>query len=305
MRNGRILVQTLNHRHDLRDAGFVVRAEQRGAVSHDEVVAEMLGQAFEHRRLHDHAELFVDDDGAAVVVLHDARVDVLAARLGGSVHVRDKSERGNGVRLGKVRRDRPHHIAMLVDARVLHAERAQLIDQQVRQIPLTRRRGDALAARLRLGVDLHVTQEAVFYALHSALLSSILEGARHAIPHGAPSKVINVHSPMPRRAAVARRTERTAHRPSAHAVSRTAPSGRGRLRGGYPRKGSRPPHAPAPPRAERASRNGNAPCTAGNATRAGTPSNRRWGWGCRPRARWGHAPPNGLVGGMADSNARV
>ena len=45
-----------------------------------------------------------------------------------------------------------------------------------------------------------------------------------------------------------------------------------------PRRGSRRPRDQVPLRAAQASRNGSAPCTEGNAMRAGSPSDRRWGW---------------------------
>ena len=118
----RILVQIFHERHDLRHARLVVGAEQRGAVGHDKVVANMLRKRGEVLLVEHHAELLVDDDGAALVVLDDARVHALAARLGGGIHMGDETDCRSGSAFGKVGGDVPHHIAVLIDARVFHAE---------------------------------------------------------------------------------------------------------------------------------------------------------------------------------------
>ena len=117
-----VLVQVLHERHDLRHARLVVGAEQRGTVGHDKIIADMLRKRGEVLLVEHHAELLVDDDGAALVVLNDAGVHALAARLGGGVHMGDETDSRSGGTFGKVGGDMAHHIAVLIDARVFHAE---------------------------------------------------------------------------------------------------------------------------------------------------------------------------------------
>ena len=88
----RVAHQELGRIHDLGDAGLVVGAEQRGAVTRDDVVADLAGQrgmlgSADHLR-----RIARQRDVAAAVVAHDLRLDVGAGAIGRGVHMRAEAD---------------------------------------------------------------------------------------------------------------------------------------------------------------------------------------------------------------------
>jgi len=138
--------------HDLRHARLVVGPEQRRAVGVDQRVALEERQLGELRDAH--RELSVEDDVAAVVLLDDARPDVLAAHVGRGVHMGDEADDRSVPASGR-RGDRAHHIAVSVHRHFGHAECLHLVAQDAEQHLLLfgRGKGSALLRRLRVVGD--------------------------------------------------------------------------------------------------------------------------------------------------------
>ncbi len=114
--------------HDLGEPGLVVGAEQGGAVSGDDVVADLVLQ----RRMLGGANhlggVGRQHDVAATIVLDDLGFDVLAGAIGRCVHVRAKADDGH--LLVGVGRDGRIDIAVFVEMGVGEAHRLQLDRQQ-------------------------------------------------------------------------------------------------------------------------------------------------------------------------------
>ena len=95
--------QHFGHRHDLRDTGLVIGAEQRGTVGRDERFALVLEQFRELlRREHQRCVAGTPDgrterDVRPVVVADELRADVGAGGLGRRVHVGDEPDDFVGV----------------------------------------------------------------------------------------------------------------------------------------------------------------------------------------------------------------
>ena len=132
---------------DLSDAGFIVSAQQGGAVGGDEGLALQLLQEGEGGGLHDHAGAGQGDIAAVVVLVEDG-LDVLAGSVGGGVHVGDEAQRGLLLAaLGGG--DAAVDVAVLVHKGVLNADGFHLFHQQVGEVefPCGRRMGAGLGVR--------------------------------------------------------------------------------------------------------------------------------------------------------------
>ena len=132
---------------DLSDAGFIVSAQQGGAVGGDESLALQLLQKGEGGGLHDHAGAGQGDIAAVVVLVEDG-LDVLAGSVGGGVHVGDEAQRGlllAALGGGNAAVD----VAVLVHKGVLNADGFHLFHQQVGEVefPCGRRMGAGLGVR--------------------------------------------------------------------------------------------------------------------------------------------------------------
>ena len=119
----------LDELHDLRDARFVVRAQQGRAVCDNQLLSDIF---FENGKL-----AFRDDFAVFqphVAAADDAvGLDVPARAYGFGVHVRDEPQRGKSLGVcGKLCID----IAVFVEAHVLRAQRFQLLRQQARESEL-------------------------------------------------------------------------------------------------------------------------------------------------------------------------
>ena len=138
--------QGLGSGQDLSDAGFVVSAQQGGAVGGDEGLALQLLQEGEGGGLHDHAGAGQGDVAAVVVFVEDG-LDILAGSVGGGVHVGDEAQRG--LFSQPWWRDAAVDVAVLVHKGVLDADGLHLFHQQVGEVefPCGRRMGAGLGVR--------------------------------------------------------------------------------------------------------------------------------------------------------------
>ena len=158
--------QVLRGGHDLGHARLVVGAEQRRAVGVDQRVSLEELQFGEVRD--PHRELAVQRDVAAVVLLDDAGLDILAAHVGRRVHMGDEADHGS-VLAARRRGDGAHHVAVSVHRDFGHAERLHFVAQSGQQdfLFLGRRERAALLGRLRVVGD--VFQES-FFEVHGVVL---------------------------------------------------------------------------------------------------------------------------------------
>ena len=132
---------------DFRDARFVVRAEKRRSVGHDERLPVVAG---EHREI-----LFAHDDSllrvqryVAALIFHDACVNVMTGSLGRDVHVRDEADSGR-VLTALGRRELGEEIPVFVEVDAGDPERAQLIRESLREHELFGRRRAGFAVLVR------------------------------------------------------------------------------------------------------------------------------------------------------------
>ncbi len=150
-----VLLQNLLRRcEDLRDAGFVIRAEHRGAVCHNQRSALHIGK---HRELPHFnrpaaaAERYV----TAVIILYDTRIHMCAAEIRHGIHMGNQSDCRCILAPGR-RRYRAVHIAAVIDAGIFYAHRLHLIDELSGQIELVRRRRRGLAGLAAHRIKRHI-----------------------------------------------------------------------------------------------------------------------------------------------------
>lgn len=123
-------LEILHQGHDLGHAGLVVRPQEGGAVGDDQVLPQVLVQTLVYVGAHGHAQSLVEDDGPAVVVLHDPGPDPRAAGLGGGVHMGDQAQGHPLPTLREVGREGPHDVAVPVHTGVLHTQGPELLRQE-------------------------------------------------------------------------------------------------------------------------------------------------------------------------------
>ena len=141
---------------DLGHARLVVRAEERRAVGHDQLLPDIaLQRRIVPRREHRRAERQL-----AALIAHDARLNVFAARGGRGVHVGDQAEGACVLATGRGRQVRVD-IAVFVKLRALHPERVQLVGQSLAQDALTRRAGDGVGRLVRRRIKEHIAQKSL------------------------------------------------------------------------------------------------------------------------------------------------
>ncbi|OQC36253.1 MAG: hypothetical protein BWX64_02159 [Acidobacteria bacterium ADurb.Bin051] len=145
---------------DLRHPRLVVGAEERGSRGGHDVVADLLGQVRVVGVAQDRGRVVRQHQVLPLVVPMDDRLHPGARHLRRGVDVGDEADhRHLGLRAGG--RDRRRHVAPFVDRGIGQAERAQLVDERPQEVELFRGGGVALRLLVRLGVDLHVAQEAL------------------------------------------------------------------------------------------------------------------------------------------------
>ena len=109
----RMSLQIFHSSDNLSDTRLVVGSEQRLAVGHDKVLTLVFAKLREIGRRKHHIAVFVEHDVAALVSLHDARVDVASRHVGRRVEMGDESHSRHF--LVNVARKSGHQIAILVE----------------------------------------------------------------------------------------------------------------------------------------------------------------------------------------------
>ena len=137
-----LVYDALSGGHYRGDAGLVVRAENGGAVGGDEgltLEGSQMRELFDRQAAPARAE----DDVAAVIVLDELRLNVLAGEVGYGVKMGDEADAGL-VLIALARGDEAVNIGVLVLIYALQPKRAHLVGQHVAQCEL------AVAARYAL-----------------------------------------------------------------------------------------------------------------------------------------------------------
>ena len=165
---------------DLSNAGFVVSAQQGGAVGGDEGLALHGGKEGEGGDLH-HLAGGGQHHVAAVIVLVQDGVHVLATGIRGGVHVGNQTQCGlflaaGGGGQGTV------DVAVFVHPGILHAQSLQLLHQLVSQIKLPRSGRMGAGLRVRGGVDLDVIKQSFIGAHNKAHSFNNIEGPQLCDP---------------------------------------------------------------------------------------------------------------------------
>ena len=151
----------LHRSHDLGKACFVVCAEQRRAVGHDQLVAHVAFKTGAER--FGEGNVVVELELTALVA-HETGLDVLARGVGRSIHVRDERDdrRVHALACG----ERCEHIAAVVHVNVFEMKRFELLHQNVSEILLPLRGGRSAGEIIRGGVVGHIAQKTRFGRFH-------------------------------------------------------------------------------------------------------------------------------------------
>ena len=170
----------LHSGHDLSHTGLIVCTQQGGAVGGDQGLALHGGKEGEGRNLH-HLAGGGQHHVAAVIVLVQDGVHVLAAGIRGGVHVGNQTQRGlflaaGGGGQGTV------DVAVLVHPGILHAQSLQFLHQLVSQIKLPRSGRMGAGLRVRGGVDLDVIKQSFIGAHNKAHSFNNIEGPQLCDP---------------------------------------------------------------------------------------------------------------------------
>ena len=105
-----VALQHRQRRHDLRDARFVIRPQQRFTIGGDQRLTEQLVQHREHHG-REHFVANAQRNVAAAVVFNNLRVHMFTTKIRRGVDMGDKANRRNVAR--DIRRQRSHHSAFL------------------------------------------------------------------------------------------------------------------------------------------------------------------------------------------------
>ena len=169
----------LHSGHDLSHTGLIVCTQQGGAVGGDEGLALHGGKEGEGGDLH-HLAGGGQHHIAAVIVLVQDGVHVLAAGIRGGVHVGDQTQCGLFLAAGGGGQ-RAVDVAVFVHPGVLHAQSLQLLHQLVSQIKLPRSGRMGAGLRVRGGVDPDVIKQSFIGAHNKAHSFSSIQGSQAAI----------------------------------------------------------------------------------------------------------------------------
>lgn len=104
----------------------------------------------------------VEQDVAAVIVLDNARCDVVSAHIGGCVEVRDKSDGGYASGIGICRECR-HEVSVVVEGDVGEAHLAEFVGEVFGEGHLPGCGGRHVGEFVALGVVFDVPQKSVYY----------------------------------------------------------------------------------------------------------------------------------------------
>ena len=157
-----LLLQPLHGGEDLGDAGLVVRAQQGGSVGGDEGLALPVRQFGELGHTHVLAGTG-EQNVAAVVVLDDLGLHVLARGVGGGVHVGDEADGGFILQAGGGGQHAVD-IAVFVHPHLLKAQFLHLPFQQTGQVELAGGAGVRGAVVVGGGVNFRIIKETLISA---------------------------------------------------------------------------------------------------------------------------------------------
>ena len=141
--------------HDFRNARLVVTAQQRGAVGHDQVFINLIGQGRIICGFHHDAFFFVQRDVAALIP-QDARVHRPAGHGVGGIHMGDQANRRGALRIGG---NEAVHIAVSVHPHVGQPQFLHFLFQLPGQYPLVFGGRAIRAGFVAGGVDIDVAQK--------------------------------------------------------------------------------------------------------------------------------------------------
>ena len=174
----RVVAQALEQGANLSHTGLIVSRKQRGAVGANDVHAHEILEVRD-LLLGGCDGLAVDDAGDQVtaLVVDDVRLDARGRRVDDGVQVRAKHQRGS--RLGALGcGEGAGDVGVLIDGDVGAAQRLEFFAQVASHLVLSGRgRCDGVVVGVGLGVNLHVTHEA---------LGDIGELVRHGFRHKYP-----------------------------------------------------------------------------------------------------------------------
>ena len=88
-----MLLQIDHRLYNLRNTRFVISAQERGTVCHDEILADMVAQLGEF--LHRSDDALRQEDVCAVIFFYDARLHILARSVRTGVHVGNEADGGH------------------------------------------------------------------------------------------------------------------------------------------------------------------------------------------------------------------
>ena len=159
----RVRKQIFRECHDLRDAGFVVRTEERGAVRYDNIFPDAVRKGREHAFFN--GNVGVERNVAAGVVPHDPRAHIRAGCIGRSIHMRDEAKGGEPFRRSG---NAAVNIAVLFHARVRNAHGPHFLRKPVRKRELLFRAGDLFAPFLGLRIKGNIPQKTLCNAFHKS-----------------------------------------------------------------------------------------------------------------------------------------
>ena len=157
--------QVLRCGHNLGNTRLVVSAEQRRAVGMDQRMSLeelQLGEVLDA-----HRQLIVELDVATLIALNHLRFNIFTTHIGCRIDVRDKANHGSRL-LALRRRNRTHHVAILVHRNLGHSQRAHLLSQIGQQHLLLIGRGEGRTILAALRIVRHVFQKA-FFQFHNSI----------------------------------------------------------------------------------------------------------------------------------------
>ena len=118
--------QGLDGRHNLGYPGFVIRAQQGGAVGGDQGLADIFLQVREFLRVHQDLFFGIEHDYATIVIFNELGIDVLTGQVRAGVHVgQEAHHRDILINIGGKGRS---HIAIVVQCGVFQSHIPQFVE---------------------------------------------------------------------------------------------------------------------------------------------------------------------------------
>ena len=147
--------------HDLGNTCLIVRAQQGGAISDDQMLAVVVAKALIVLLLHEDA-LFLIEKHIAAVVLHDFGLDIGTRGIGRGIHMGNQSNGGQAGITG----NGAVNIAIFIHVGICNAHLEHFLYQSCAQQFLLGSGGAGLGLLVRLGVKGHIFQKTIYYRGH-------------------------------------------------------------------------------------------------------------------------------------------